>query len=122
METVLIVDDEFGLAEMASELLAMAGFAVATAIKGRMALATIEQLNPDLVRLDVMMPIMSGADVLEAMRANPAMQHIPVIMMSAAGREAVPEHVLPLISGFLTKPFTYDELMTAVRHALRARG
>lgn len=122
MDSVLIVDDELGLAEMAAELLSMAGFNVATAINGRIALATIEQMHPDLVLLDVMMPIMSGADVLEAMHASDEMRDIPVIMMSAAGREAVPEHVMALIAGFLTKPFTYDELMTAVKRVLPARG
>jgi DNA-binding response OmpR family regulator len=118
MYSVLIVDDEYGLAEMAGELLAMAGFTVATAINGRLALATLNSMRPDVILLDVMMPIMSGAEVLRALRADQSHRDIPVIMMSAAGRENVPEDLLPSIAAFLQKPFTYDELLTALRATL----
>ena len=118
MYSVLIVDDEYGLAEMAGELLAMAGFTVATAINGRLALATLNSMRPDVILLDVMMPIMSGAEVLRALRADQSHRDIPVIMMSAAGRENVPEDLLPSIAAFLQKPFTYDELLNALRATL----
>ena len=118
MYSVLIVDDEYGLAEMAGELLAMAGFTVATAINGRLALATLNSMRPDVILLDVMMPIMSGAEVLRALRADQSHRDIPVIMMSAAGRENVPEDLLGSISAFLQKPFTYDELLKALRATL----
>jgi DNA-binding response OmpR family regulator len=118
MHSVLIVDDEYGLAEMASELLTLAGFSVATAINGRLALATLSSMRPDVILLDVMMPIMSGADVLRALKGDESHRDIPVVMMSAAGRESVPTELLPSIAAFLQKPFTYDELLTALRATL----
>jgi DNA-binding response OmpR family regulator len=118
MYSVLIVDDEYGLAEMAGELLAMAGFTVATAINGRLALATLNSMRPDVILLDVMMPIMSGAEVLRVLKADHNHRDIPVVMMSAAGRENVPEDLLGSIAAFLQKPFTYDELLKALRATL----
>ncbi|HEY5947916.1 MAG TPA: response regulator [Kofleriaceae bacterium] len=119
MGAVLIVDDEYGLAEMASELLTVVGFTVATAVNGRLALATLGQMRPDLILLDVMMPIMSGPDTLRMLKDDESLRDIPVIMMSAAGREALPEDITPLVAGFLQKPFTFDELLVAVREHVR---
>ena len=118
MPAVLIVDDEYGLAEMAGELLVIAGYTVSTALNGRMALAMLDHMRPDVIVLDVMMPIMSGDEVLRALKADPAYRDIPVVMMSAAGRESVPEELHHLIVAFLQKPFTYDELLAALRESL----
>jgi CheY-like chemotaxis protein len=122
MYSVLIVDDEYGLAEMAGELLTMAGFTVATAINGRLALAMLGSMRPDVILLDVMMPIMSGAELLRVLKSDVAHRDIPVVMMSAAGRDTVPEDLLPSIAAFLQKPFTYDELLTALRVTLPQRA
>lgn len=119
MYSVLIVDDEFGLAEMAGELLSMLGYSVTTAINGKLALASLSQTRPDLILLDVMMPIMSGADVLRALKSDEQYRSIPVIMMSAAGPEVLDVDLKPLIAGFLQKPFSYDELTAALQTALR---
>jgi DNA-binding response OmpR family regulator len=118
MLSILIVDDEFGLAEMAGELLAMQGYSVTTAINGRLALATLNQSRPDIILLDVMMPVMSGPDVIRALKANVEYRDVPVVMMSAAGPGALPEDIRPLIAGFLQKPFSYDELTAALEAAL----
>lgn len=119
MYAVLIVDDEFGLAEMAGELLSMLGYSVTTAINGKLALASLNQTRPDIILLDVMMPIMSGSDVLRALKADPDHASIPVVMMSAAGSEVLAAELRPLIAGFLHKPFTYDELTAVLQTALR---
>ena len=118
MPAVLIVDDEYGLAEMAGELLVIAGYTVSTAVNGRMALAMLDHMRPDVIVLDVMMPIMSGDEVLRTLKADPAYRDIPVVMMSAAGRESVPDDLRDVIVGFLQKPFTYDELLAALRASL----
>lgn len=120
MYSVLIVDDEYGLAEMASELLEMAGYNVAMAINGKLALAVLDQMRPDVILLDVMMPIMSGEELLKHLKADDSMRDIPVVMMSAAGREWLSDELRPLIAGFLQKPFSYDELRAALRAALPA--
>lgn len=118
MPSILIVDDEFGIAEMSADLLSSLGYSVETAINGQLALAAVEQAPPDLILLDVMMPIISGLEVLAALKADERHRDLPVILMSAAGPDVVPEELRPLIADFLAKPFTFDELKTAVRAAL----
>src|ERR1041384_1446397 len=120
MWAVLIVDDEYGLAEMIAELLTMRGHKVATAINGKLALASIAQLRPDVIIVDVMMPIMSGDEMVRQLKRDPALRDIPVIMMSAAGSEALDADLPPLIKGFLQKPFTFDELMAELHQIGRA--
>ncbi len=121
MLSILIVDDEFGLAETAGELLAMQGYSVVTAINGRLALATLNQRRPDIILLDVMMPVMSGPEVVRVLKANVEYRDIPIVMMSAAGPRALPDDILPLIAGFLQKPFSFDELTAALEAALASR-
>lgn len=120
MSAILIVDDEFGLAEMAGELLSLRGHSVTTAINGKLALASLEHMRPDVILLDVMMPVMSGPELLVLLRNDDAYREIPVIMMSAAGLESIPEDVRPLVTVFLQKPFTFDELLAALHASLPA--
>lgn len=119
MPAVLIVDDEYGLAEMTAELLAMQGYTVATAINGKLALESLCEMRPDVILVDVMMPIMSGDEMVRHLKRDPALRDIPIIMMSAAGREGLDAELQRLIGSFLHKPFTFDELMAALRRALR---
>jgi len=65
-ETILIVDDEFGIAEFLTDLLVDKGYRVITAANGKQALARIAEEKPDLVLLDFMMPVMDGAATLKA--------------------------------------------------------
>lgn len=118
MWAVMIVDDEYGLAEMTAELLTMRGHKVSTAINGKLALASLGQLRPDVILVDLMMPIMSGDEMVRQLKRDPALRDIPVIMMSAAGVEALDSDLLPLIKGFLQKPFTFDELMAVLQRVL----
>jgi twitching motility two-component system response regulator PilH len=118
MSTILIVDDELGLAEMSGEILSALGHDVVSAANGKIALAALETSRPDVILLDLMMPIMSGAEVLQVLKRNHQTRHIPVIMMSAAGKEAVPPELRDHMVGFLAKPFTFDQLMAAVGKCL----
>jgi CheY-like chemotaxis protein len=120
MRAVLIVDDEYGLAEMTAELLATQGYTVTTAINGKLALESLSQMRPDVIIVDVMMPIMSGDEMVRLLKGDPAFRDIPVIMMSAAGFEVLDVDLHPLIGGFLQKPFTFDELMAELRRVLPA--
>jgi CheY-like chemotaxis protein len=121
MIRVLIVDDEFGLAEMAGELLTMLGYSVTTAINGRLGLASLEHFHPDVILLDMMMPVMSGPEVVRALKASADHKDIPIIGMSAAGRDALPADIVPLTVGFLQKPFAFDVLTAALSAALATR-
>jgi CheY-like chemotaxis protein len=120
MRSVLIVDDEYGLAEMAAELLALQGHMVATAINGKLALESLSRVRPDVIFADVMMPVMSGDEMVRQLKQNPALRDIPVIMMSAAGFDGLDADLRPLIAGFLQKPFTFDELTTELHRVLLA--
>jgi CheY-like chemotaxis protein len=122
MWAVLIVDDEYGLAEMTAELLTMHGHRVATAINGKVALESVCHMRPDVIVVDVMMPIMSGDDLVRQLKRDPALRDIPIIMMSAAGFDALDSDLLPLIGGFLQKPFTFDQLMTELHRVVPARA
>lgn len=72
MATVLVVDDEFGIAELFEAILADGGHRVLTAINGRHGLEVLAQEPADLIFLDYMMPVMSGAPMLAEVRADPA--------------------------------------------------
>jgi DNA-binding response OmpR family regulator len=110
---ILIVDDEFGLADVVAEILTDQGYEASIAINGRLGLAQIAETHPGLVLLDVMMPVLDGPATLLAMRANPKFATIPVIMMTALP-EALPKTEPPLYQAVLYKPFTLESLNSAV--------
>ncbi len=116
MKTLLIIDDEFALVEALKDFLEDAGYRVETASNGRQGLDSMKTTRPDLVLTDLMMPIMNGEDMLIAMRSDPHLASVPVILMSAARRQiAVPSgQDFPAFSLFLRKPFRLDPLMDAI--------
>jgi CheY-like chemotaxis protein len=114
MQTILIVDDEFGLAETVGDVLITMGYAVTTAVNGKMALASVRETRPDAILLDVMMPVMSGPEMLSALKADEAYREIPVVLMSAAAPDTMLREVRPMIADFLQKPFTFERLMSAL--------
>lgn len=117
MRTVLVVDDEFGTVEVLVAALEDAGFRVLTAPNGRRALERLEENKPDLVISDFMMPLMDGAAMVGAMRANPSFRDIPVVMMSAAPEAALRKHLDGYVA-FLRKPFRIPSLLEIVRSVL----
>lgn len=118
MRSILIVDDEFGIAETVSEVLSQLGYSTLTAINGHIALGTLAQAKPDLILLDVMMPVMSGPEMLRALRADEALRGIPVVMMSAVEIGSLPDDIRPLFQAFLQKPFTLEDLLAAIAKGL----
>ena len=104
MQTVLIVDDEFGVAEVLQSILEDEGYRVVTAINGKQGLTRLAEATPDLVMLDFMMPIMDGAKMLAAMRKDPAFRNTPVIMMSSLDEASVRD-AATAYTAFLRKPF-----------------
>ena len=114
MRTVLVVDDEFGTVEVLVAALEDSGYRVLTAPNGRRALERLEENKPDLVISDFMMPLMDGAAMVMAMRANPSFRDIPVVMMSAAPEAALRKH-LDGYDAFLRKPFRIPALLEIVR-------
>lgn len=113
-ETVFVIDDDIHINNMLRELLEREGYTVSSAFSGGEALAALEKNTPDLVLLDLMMPGLSGEQVL------PKLKGIPVIVMSA--RADVESKVDLLMSGavdYVTKPFDTKELLARIRVQLR---
>ncbi|HEY0683839.1 MAG TPA: response regulator [Steroidobacter sp.] len=118
MQTVLVVDDEFGVAEVLQSILEDEGYRVATAINGKQALARLGEFKPDLIMLDYMMPIMDGTQTLTAIRKDGAFADIPVIMMSSLEEVAVRETCTEY-NAFLRKPFRAMAVLKTVAQLLR---
>ena len=110
MATVLVVDDEFGIAELFDAVLSDEGYRVLTAINGRHGLEVLAQERPDLVFLDYMMPVMNGAAMLEAMAAEPMLHGIPVVLMSSMPEATVAERCSGY-AAFMRKPFKIAEVV-----------
>lgn len=115
-ESILIVDDEFGLAEMLREMLREYGYDVTLAINGRLALDILTERKIDLVITDMMMPVMDGAELAAAMRNSETHRTIPIVMMTSLP-SALP-HMHDLFNAILRKPFTPDLLLTTMQRCL----
>jgi two-component system phosphate regulon response regulator PhoB len=112
---VLVVDDEAPLRELIVVTLGDA-FRSEEAADGEAALALLARDPHDLVFLDVMLPGLSGIDVLRRMRADPALRDVPVVVVSAwQGPEDIAAALESGANGFLEKPFRVDELASFAR-------
>jgi len=119
VRTVLVVDDEFGVAEVLDAILTDEGYRVITATNGRQALARIAEQRPDLVLLDYMMPILDGVAVLRALSADPTAHNLPVVVMSALPEEAISTETRRY-AAFLRKPFQIRTVLAAISRAMPA--
>lgn len=118
---IVIVEDEPDTAEMLADMMHLNGFEVKKSFGGTHALQLIMREGPDAVLLDVMMPDLSGLEVLRFMRRDPRLEHIPVIVVSA--RTLPSEIQSGLEAGatfYLTKPVGYHELKKAVDEVLQS--
>jgi CheY-like chemotaxis protein len=117
MKTIVIIDDEFGLADVLTATLSDIGFRVFSAANGKQGLEVMAEHPPDLVILDYMMPLLDGAGVLKAMRTDPKLAAVPVIMTSAAPESVVRAQCQGYVA-FLRKPFDFEALLNAVGRAM----
>ena len=117
MRTILVVDDEPKIVQIARDYLERAGFGVVTAGDGRSVLPTVRSAKPDLIVLDLALPGMDGLDVTRALRRE---SEIPIIMLTARDDEA--DRLVGLELGaddYIVKPFSPKELVARVRAVLR---
>jgi two-component system alkaline phosphatase synthesis response regulator PhoP len=120
MKTILVVDDEPGIVQIARDYLDRAGFRVVTAGDGISALRLVRAERPSLLVLDLMLPGMDGLDVTRALRQDLATRKLPIIMLTARVEEA--DRLIGLELGaddYITKPFSPRELVARVRAVLR---
>lgn len=122
---VLIVEDERHIIESLTFVLEREGFEVAAALDGESAMARLRAGRPHIVLLDLMLPRMSGLEVLKQVRADAQLASLPVVVLTAKGREhdrRMAEEIGADV--FMTKPFSNSEVVEAVRRvagAARAR-
>jgi len=118
-QSILIVDDEFGLAEMLREMLRESGYEVTLAINGRLALEILGEGKIDLVLTDMMMPVMDGAELAAAMRSQEQYRATPIIMMTSLPT-AMPQPE-GLFDAVLRKPFSPELLLETMNGCLATR-
>ena len=119
--TVLVVDDDADVLASLQRGLRLSGFTVITAVDGGQALTVVAQRTPDVVVLDINMPVLDGASVVKALRAMG--NDVPICVLSA--RSSVDDRISGLESGaddYLTKPFVLAELVARIRAMLRRRS
>jgi two-component system alkaline phosphatase synthesis response regulator PhoP len=117
MKTILVVDDEPKIVQLARDYLEAAGFTVVAAADGASALQATRTRHPDLVVLDLGLPLMDGLDVTRAIRRD---SRLPIIMLTARGDES--DKLVGLELGaddYVTKPFSPKELVARIRAVLR---
>jgi CheY-like chemotaxis protein len=108
----LIVDDEFGLAEMLREMLSEVGYDVSLASNGRLALDILGERHIDMVITDVMMPVMDGPELATAIRHGGTHRDMPIVIMTSL--PSPPREQSDLYDAVLRKPFTPELLMSTI--------
>ena len=118
MSQILVVDDEPAIREFVRSFLEDEGYSVSVGRDGADALHQVRILRPDLVLMDVMMPGLSGREVVRQLQEHPVYGAIPVILMSAAARW---DHGVDAPIQFLSKPFDLDRLLGMIAGTLHQR-
>jgi DNA-binding response OmpR family regulator len=119
-KTIVVVEDEPDTAEMFAEMMRLNGYQVIKSYGGEDAVSLVAREKPDAVVLDIMMPDLSGLDVLRIMRNDPDLASIPVIVVSAKSLTSDIKHGMDAgASVYLVKPVAFMDLVAAVENAIR---
>ena len=118
-KTILVADDEPNIVISLEYLLKREGYTVLVAHNGQEALEAIATHRPDLVLLDVMMPVKTGFEVCQEVRSSDTLQHTKILMLTAKGRDTDMNKGLALgADGYMTKPFSTHDLVQKVADML----
>ena len=116
---ILVVDDEIYIVHILDFSLGMEGYEVFTALDGEQALERLKSDKPDLIVLDIMMPKLDGYEVCRTIKTNPETQHIPVILLSAKGRNVDQKMGFDVgADAYITKPFSPRKLVERINQLL----
>jgi DNA-binding response OmpR family regulator len=116
MTKILIAEDDPDIRELIAISLKYAGYEVVPAADGQQAVDLTVQENPDLIMLDVRMPLLSGFEALEQIKERPQFKDTPVVILSAKGQEAEIKSGLDLgACQYILKPFAPDELIGKIQ-------
>jgi len=120
---ILVVDDEVYIVHILDFSLGMEGYEVVTALNGEEALAKAAEHKPDLVVLDIMMPRMDGYETCRRLKGDEATRHIPVILLSAKGRNVDQKMGFEVgADDYITKPFSPRKLVERINAILNQQG
>jgi len=120
MKKILVVDDEKDLLNLMKRLLTRGGFEVITASDGKEGLEKVHSEAPDLMILDINMPVMDGWEVCRKIRRDPLYKHLPIIMLTVRRTKADELKGFDLGGDeYVTKPFSPTELLARVKTVLR---
>jgi CheY-like chemotaxis protein len=111
---ILVADDEPDVRSLILALLEDEGYRVVVAANGRAAIEAVERGQPDLILMDIMMPLMDGREAVRRLRARPELATIPIVLMSAVTADALQ----PGVQAFVAKPFDLDYLLWTIDHLL----
>src|SRR5262249_5503114 len=117
--SVLVVDDDDSICEFLATVLSDEGYTVTTARDGRVALARLDHVDPDLILLDMRMPVLNGWEFAARYRARRG-RHAPVVVMPAA-RDAAGRAAQVEAEAYLAKPFDLDDLLAVAARFIRLR-
>jgi DNA-binding response OmpR family regulator len=118
---ILIVDDEPNIVIALEFLMRRHGFDVRVARNGEEALAAVADFQPDVVLLDVMMPVKDGYQVAQEIRADPELKGTRIIMLTAKGRDTeISKGMAVGADAYVTKPFSTHELITQIKRVLES--
>ena len=117
MRTVLVVEDEWAIADWLDALLVEEGYHVVVASNGKRAVEILRDQKPDLILTDFMMPIMDGPALLQAIAADAAMAGVPIVVMSSLPEATVVERCKGY-RAFIRKPFREAELLQTLSRLL----
>ena len=115
---VLVCDDSEQIRRLIRVNLELDGYEVVEGVDGRAAMETLQDISqplPDVITVDVVMPNLDGWSMVSAIRADPRLQHIPIVMVTASAQEADRAHADQLaVDEFVTKPFDPEDLLTRI--------
>ena len=122
-KNILIVDDEPSIIVPLQFLMEQNGYNALVAFSGEEAMETVEEHHPDLILLDIMLPVIDGFEVCQRVRENPDFKDIRIILLTAVGSEANVAKGLALgADAYITKPFSNSEVIGKVRELLESRA
>jgi CheY-like chemotaxis protein len=120
IKTVVVVEDEPDTAEMFAEMMRLIGFQVFKSLSGIRAIDMISDNRPTVVLLDLMMPDLSGLEVLRYLRRDPRLTHIPVVIVSAKGLPSDIKGGLDAGAAcYLTKPVSFTDLKESIQRVMQ---
>ena len=119
-QTILVVDDDADCRSLVHTVLMNSGYKVTEACNGHDALKTLESMIPDLIVLDIMMPGLSGYDVVVHMKQRPETQNIPIVMLTAKGEyeDVISGYNEYSVDYYISKPFTSKQLISGIKLVL----